>query len=144
MNVFNGQKIRDLLKEQGSTAKDLLEHLGVKDNGTIARFTGSDIKASRLEQIADFFGVSVDYFFDRNGDVIIAHEGAAATKGGHAEYYAGTKTSTKVRELTEKIKLLQSQLAAKEQEVKDKESIIAEKDERIKLLEKLVKAYTPE
>lgn len=142
--MFNGQRIKDLLKEQSKTAKDLLEHLGVKDNGTIARFTGSDIKASRLEQIADFFGVSVEYFFDRNGDLIIAHEGAAATKGGHAEYYAASKTSSKVRELAEKIKLLQSQLASKEQTIKDKESLIAEKDERIKLLEKLLKAYAPE
>lgn len=137
--MYKGSKIKDLLKERKISAKELLDYLGVKDNGTIARFTGPDIKASRLEQIADFFGVSVEYFFERTeGDINIAVESALATRGGHAEYHSGT--SSKVRELSAKIKLLESELDAKEAAVTDKERIIQEKEERIKLLEKLLKA----
>lgn len=140
--MYKGQRIKELLEARGLAQKDLLEHLGVRDNGTINRFTGTDIKASRLEQIAEFFGVSVDYFFESEGDVNFAPDGAAASKGGHAEYHAGgAKPSAKVRELNEKIKLLQSQLALKESSIKDKENLIREKDERIKLLERMINFY---
>ena len=64
--MYNGAIIRALLKERKLKIKDLLEGLDMKTGGTLRPLEEADIKASKLEEIADFFGVSIDTFFIRN------------------------------------------------------------------------------
>lgn len=64
--MHNGKIIKTLLKERGLLAKDLLKALDLDKATGLRPFVDRDIKASRLEQVADFFGVPIDTFFIRN------------------------------------------------------------------------------
>lgn len=63
--MYNPQKIIDLLNQTGVTNKTLLDYLGKNWNGSLTSIIKGDIRVSKLEKIADFFGVPVDEFFDR-------------------------------------------------------------------------------
>lgn len=64
--MYNGAKIKVLLKERNLKIKDLLEGLDMNTGGGIRPLVEGDPKASKLEEVADFFGVSIDTFFIRN------------------------------------------------------------------------------
>lgn len=63
--MYNPQKIIDLLNQTGVSNKTLLDYLGKNWNGSLTSIIKGDIRVSKLEKIADFFGVPVDEFFDR-------------------------------------------------------------------------------
>lgn len=63
--MYNPQKVIDLLKMSGTTNKALLDYMGKNWNGSLKGIISGDIRVSKLEKIADFFGVPVDEFFDR-------------------------------------------------------------------------------
>ena len=64
--MYNGLIIKDLLKQQGKKAKDLLEALGVEANGSITQlYKNANPAAGRLEAIADFFDIPIDALFVR-------------------------------------------------------------------------------
>lgn len=67
--MYNPQKIRDLLKSRNLSQKELLQYIGKNWNGSLDGVVTGDIRVSKLERIADFFGVSIDEFFDRNQKV---------------------------------------------------------------------------
>ena len=67
--MYNPQKIIDLLKLTNTPNKALLDYIGKNWNGSIRSIISGDIRVSKLEKIADFFGVSVDEFFDREPKV---------------------------------------------------------------------------
>ena len=64
--MYNGNKIKELLAEQGRSNKDLLEYLGVSYNSSITQLTNGNPSVRKIEKIADFFGVSIDTFFIRD------------------------------------------------------------------------------
>lgn len=64
--MYNPQKIIDLASQSGVSNKVLLDYLGKNWNGSLASIIKGDIRVSKLEKIADFFGVSIDEFFDRD------------------------------------------------------------------------------
>lgn len=68
-NMYNPQKVLDLLKTTGVSQKELLDYMGKNWNGSIKGIITGDIRVSKLEKIADFFGVQVDEFFDRDQSV---------------------------------------------------------------------------
>ena len=68
-NMYNPQKVIDLLKTTGATNKALLDYMGKNWNGSLKAIISGDIRVSKLEKIADFFGVPVDEFFDREQSV---------------------------------------------------------------------------
>lgn len=68
-NMYNPQKVIDLLKTTGATNKSLLDYMGKNWNGSLKAIISGDIRVSKLEKIADFFGVPVDEFFDREQSV---------------------------------------------------------------------------
>lgn len=68
-NMYNPQKVLDLLKTTGATNKSLLDYMGKNWNGSLKAIISGDIRVSKLEKIADFFGVPVDEFFDREQSV---------------------------------------------------------------------------
>lgn len=63
--MYNYQKIIALIEERGMLKKELLEYLGKNYNGSVEQILKGDVRASKLEKIADFFGVPIDSFFDR-------------------------------------------------------------------------------
>lgn len=63
--MYNPQKVIEFLNASGYKKKELLDYLGKNWNGSIDAVIRGDIRASKLEKIADFFGVPIDSLFDR-------------------------------------------------------------------------------
>ena len=130
--MYNGHKILELLSEGRFKQRDLLEHMGIKENGTVARFVQGDIRASRLEQIADFFGVSIDTLFTRNGNIV--NDGVMIAGDNATARNISIGSSAQLQVAQERIKSL-------ERELKAKNELLAEKDKNIHLLAELLKVF---
>lgn len=63
--MYNGRKVKELLAINGRQCQELLEYLGSTSRTTIAQLVNGNPTVKRLEQVADFFGVSMDVFFNR-------------------------------------------------------------------------------
>lgn len=103
--MYNGNVIKQLLLDKKVTNKELLKYLGTEANSSLAQIVNGNPTVKRLEKVADFFGVSMDVFFEREKPF--------------KEYSSTLINNEQVYK--EKISLL--------------EQLIKEKDERIKLLE---------
>lgn len=57
-------RIRQLCQEKGMSLTVLEATLGL-GNGTITKWNKSDPNAGKLQKVADFFNVSVDYLLER-------------------------------------------------------------------------------
>jgi len=116
--MYNGEIIRDLLKQQGKKAKDLLAALEVNSNGSISQLVkDANPTARRLEIIADFLEVPIDALFLREHN----HNGYNVV--GNGNHVANITIGT-----------LKGKL-------QDQQQIIAEKDKRIQLLEEMLEMY---
>ena len=62
------KKISELCKEKGMSIAKLEKETGIS-NGTIGKWSKSSPTAEKLERVADFFGVSVDYLLGRSEQV---------------------------------------------------------------------------
>ena len=116
--MYNGVIIKDLLKQQGKKAKDLLAALEVNSNGTISQLVkDANPTAKRLEIIADFLDIPIDALFIREHQ----HSGYNVVENGNhvANITIGTLKG----------------------KLKDQQQIIAEKDKRIQLLEEMLEMY---
>lgn len=116
--MFNPHRVRELLKDSNTPIRNLLEYLGKNHNGSITQLLSSDMKASVLEKMADFFGVPVDEFFDRrNVQPMVKVDGVK----NHVHHFSvGAKGNVDI-------------------DVYNK--LIEEKDKRIAILEELVALY---
>lgn len=110
--MYNGNIIRQLLVEKNIPNKELLRYIGTEANASLAQIVNGNPTVKRLEKVADFFGVSMDTFFEREKPF----RQICTSKSDDKAYYL------------EKIELL--------------EKIIKEKDERIKLLESVNQLLT--
>lgn len=63
--MYNPQRVIELIESSGMQKKELLDYMGKNWNGSVEAVIKGDIRVSKLEKIADFFGVPVDTFFDR-------------------------------------------------------------------------------
>lgn len=119
-DMYNPQKVIDLLKTTGATNKALLDYMGKNWNGSLKAIISGDIRVSKLEKIADFFGVPVDEFFDREQSV----NGVLVGGVRNNVHHFSVKTDPAALQ-----------------------ALIDEKDKRIKLLEDMIvllKSGTPE
>ena len=57
-------KISQLCKEKGVSVARLEKETGIS-NGTVARWATSSPTVEKLEKVADYFGVSVDWLLGR-------------------------------------------------------------------------------
>lgn len=64
--MYNPRKVIELIEASGVRGKELLDYIGKNWNGSVEAVIKGDIRVSKLEKIADFFGVPVDTFFDRD------------------------------------------------------------------------------
>lgn len=113
--MYNAQKIYQLLEDRKLKHKDLLDYLGKNQNGSLNQLLRGDLKASNVEKIADFFGLPVDFFFDRNP------ENSGVNISGNRNH---------VHDFS-----INHTLAA---ENKNLEALIEEKDKRIRILEEMI------
>ena len=105
--MYNGQIIKQLLVEKNIQNKELLSYLGTEANSSLSQIVNGNPTVKRLEKVADFFGVSMDVFFERKKPF----KADPSTHGDNEQQYK------------EKIALL--------------ERLLEEKDKRIMLLEQM-------
>lgn len=105
--MYNGQIIKQLLVEKNIQNKELLSYLGTEANSSLSQIVNGNPTVKRLEKVADFFGVSMDVFFEREKPF----KAYPSTHGDNEQQYK------------EKIALL--------------ERLLKEKDKRIMLLEQM-------
>lgn len=67
--MFNGQKINKLIEERRITKKSLFEYMGTSASGLDSIIKNCNPTAEKIEQIADFFRLPIDYFFDRKIEI---------------------------------------------------------------------------
>lgn len=116
--MYNPQKIKKLLTDAGIKNNELLKYLGKNWNGSLDYVIKGDIRVSKIEKIADFFGVPIDTFFERemsNNGVVIGGE-------GNRVHHVSVNSNVVALEKLEAL-------------VKEKETLIEEKEKRIKVLE---------
>lgn len=119
--MYNPQKVIDLLQSSGAKNRDLLDFMGKNWNGSVAQVINGDIRVSKLEKIADFFGVPVDYFFDRDQDNFHLKIGGVLNHIHDFHIGPGAENTGAMARI-----------------LKEKEALIIEKDKRIELLEDMV------
>jgi len=118
--MYNGKRIKELLDERGLNNSALLSALGLDPRkNSLKTIISGNPTASRLEKVADFFGVPIDEFFIREYDP------------------APSLTEADVSRLKE----LEQDVAQRDNVLQLKDEIIREKEERIKLLEALNSVY---
>lgn len=111
--MYNGNVIKQLLLDKKVTNKELLRYLGTEANASLAQIVNGNPTVKRLEKVADFFGVSMDVFFEREKPF----KAYPSAHGDNEQQYK------------EKIELL--------------ERLLEEKDKRILLLEQMNQLVNP-
>ena len=111
--MYNGNVIKQLLLDKKVTNKELLRYLGTEANASLAQIVNGNPTVKRLEKVADFFGVSMDVFFEREKPFKAY---SSAQRDNEQQY-------------KEKIELL--------------ERLLEEKDKRILLLEQMNQLVNP-
>ncbi len=111
--MYNGNVIKQLLLDKKVTNKELLRYLGTEANASLAQIVNGNPTVKRLEKVADFFGVSMDVFFEREKPF----KAYSSAQGDNEQQYK------------EKIELL--------------ERLLEEKDKRILLLEQMNQLVNP-
>ena len=122
--MYNGKAIKELLEKRGLQNQALLTALGLnpKQNSIQSLITGNPT-AKRLEQIADFFNVTIDTFFIREGGIELSS----------TDSKNGLKSASAY--------VLQQEVKHRDDVIKFKDAMLREKDERIRLLEELLEVY---
>ena len=112
--MYNPNKVIELIESSGVRKKELLDYMGKNWNGSVEAVVKGDIRVSKLEKIADFFGVPVDTFFDRdsnNGGVTVG-----GVRNRVHNFSVGTTNN----------------------DMKTLQALLDEKDKRIAILEEMV------
>ena len=113
--MFNGQIVKNLLKETKRPTADVSELLYGNRKRSVSNLLGenSNPTAHTLEQMAKFFGVTIDYFFTDD-------EEQALTESTPVTVYMRTIIDTQkklIHEQEERIKNLEKIVALKEEEM---------------------------
>ena len=119
--MYNGHKIDDLIASHGVTKSTLCESLGFNSGSQLRQIIHGNPTAKTLEKIADYFSVSLDFFFDRSVDYTPLEGEIPALEDGK---YGNNDL------LAEKLKAAQE--------------VIAEKDRHISTLERVVTILSEE
>ncbi len=117
--MFNGQKINKLIEERHITKKSLFEYMGTSASGLDSIIKNCNPTAEKIEQIADFFQLPIDYFFDRNNPGNITSIGHQITGDGNR-----VTGDIGLSECKKEIEHLRQLLEEKEKAIADKERTI--------------------
>lgn len=114
-NMYNPNTVIKMLEERGLNKIDLTSYLGLAPQASLKQVINRNISVGRLEKIADFFGVSVETFFDRvplNNSVSVS-----GVRNRVYDFSVGGKSESELQVL---------------------KSLLAEKDKRIESLEEII------
>ncbi|RHJ80652.1 helix-turn-helix domain-containing protein [Parabacteroides sp. AM08-6] len=119
--MFNGQKISELIEERKIAKKDVYDHIGVTKSQLDNYIKGKNIPGSeKLESLADFFGCSIEIFFNREIDlkdnIHIGHQ-----VNGHDNNVSG---DISLSECKKELELTQKLLKEKDERIKEKDEMI--------------------
>ncbi|TFU93938.1 hypothetical protein E4T81_04925 [Barnesiella sp. WM24] len=112
--MYNPQRVIDLLNERGLKKKQLISFMKYNEKVGLTQAISGDVRASKLEKMADFLGVPIDAFFDRT----------VQTEPNQTPAYSGVDDGNALMVIHEREKNLRS--------------LLEEKDKRIAVLEDLV------
>lgn len=108
MLQINRQRIQDLLDATGKKRAELMEYMGTADTISINQLIKGDIRASKLEKLADFFHVPIDFFFDRDATNFGVQIGGENNKVHHFSVGSDANEIMRLQEIIiEKDKLIE-------------------------------------
>lgn len=123
--MFNNLYVKDLLKERGKTATELIEALGLSSrNFSLTKVVGINPTAQRIEAIADFLEIPIDDLFVRKCDVQKSLDGKVTFKEGQNKYIEAqveAACSSKIAELEDQIQSLKDKIKEKELRIRELE-----------------------
>ena len=120
--MFNAKKIEMLIEANRLTKKELCKNVDISLQTLDNTLKGSEIGSRKLERIADFFKVAIDYFYDREID-------PSSINIGHHVNGNGNKVSGDIT-LSE----CQREIEHLTQLLHEKQIIIDEKERTIQIL----------
>lgn len=119
--MFIAARIEELLNSRkGLSKKALCEKIGISVQGFDNILKGTEPGVNKVERIADFFKVSIDYFFDRNIDM----PNQKLTVSGNGNKVQNGDGNVMIESQAKEIEHLQQLLAEKEKALADKERTI--------------------
>lgn len=126
--MFNGQIIRRLLEERNITKKSLIDFMETSPSVLDNIINKGNPTAGNLEIIADFFNVSIDYFFERNVSVETPNIQIGHNVNGSGNTLSGdialSECKTKLEHLQELIAGKDEQIELLKSQLEDKERLI--------------------
>ena len=137
--MLNRDKIRKLIEESGMSNERFFEESGIKKSWYQKSINGnSEPGVYKLETIADYFGVPLDYFFDREQKVQIGHNvNGDGNNVGDISILMNEGVIEKEQSISEFKKendLLNRILQEKERIIEEKQRVIDEKERMINIL----------
>ena len=121
---MTGKELKDKLAKQGIPASAIAEKIGISPQAINSTFNAADVKSGTLERIANVLGVNMSFFYPTEGSGVSIAGNNNISGNNNA---VGNVTIGDAAVLHERVKFL-------EQQVKDKESLLAEKERLIKVL----------
>ena len=110
--LYTFEKIKELSKKQGLSLNQLEEKLGYSRN-TLYSLKRQNVSTKRLQEIADYLDVSVDYLLGKSESPTIASNDQSVQTALNVEEMANSVMMFGGRELTEeKKKVIQSIIEA--------------------------------
>ena len=110
--LYTFEKIKELSKKRGLSLNQLEEKLGYSRN-TLYSLKRQNVSTKRLQEIADYLEVSVDYLLGKTENPTIASNDQSAQTALNVEEMANSVMMFGGRELTEeKKKVIQSIIEA--------------------------------
>ncbi len=122
--MFRGDRLADLMHEARVTKTKFAEIINISKVGLDGIISGDNPGVKRLEMVADYFKVPMDYFFDREVD--LSDHGCGSQNIGHSIDGNGNTVNGDISlaECTRELQHLRELLEEKERVVEEKERII--------------------
>lgn len=121
---MTGKELKEKIAQQNISALAIAKKLGISPQALNSTFNAADVKSGTLERIAEVLGVKMSFFYPmERGSAVASGNGNVAGNNN----VVGNVTIGDAVVLQEKVKYL-------EQQVKDKESLLDEKERLIKVL----------
>lgn len=121
---MTGKELKEKIAQQNISALAIAKKLGISPQALNSTFNAADVKSGTLERIAEVLGVKMSFFYPMEGSNAVASGNGNVAGNNNV---VGNVTIGDAVVLQEKVKYL-------EQQVKDKESLLDEKERLIKVL----------
>lgn len=120
--MYNHLKVIELFEKRGIRRKDLMEYLGKNYAGSLEQLVQGDIRASKLEKIADFLCVPIDTFFDREDSNYGVNIGGVKSHVHDFQINNATKSmEALIEEKDKRIQLLEDMVSMLKAQLKDRQ-----------------------